>query len=73
MPKPSITRLPHHQQEHSASCVPALSKAEGAACVVIVHNPVLPEGPIEIPWAEFKDAWRYSRHMMATVEPREVS
>jgi hypothetical protein len=36
MPKPSIIRLPHHQEEHSASCLPALSKAEGAACVAMV-------------------------------------
>lgn len=169
MPKSSIVRLPHHQQEHSASCLPALSKAEGTACVVMVlsrwqvevaetevrriiktkpysgthpvnllrlgelglhawpfegtvdnlrqrvssgtpvivflwtgalqhwieregvdylhavvvvgwaetavwaHDPILPEGPIEIAWAEFKDAWQYSRHMMAVVEPREES
>lgn len=40
---------------------------------VWAHDPVLREGPTEIPWAEFKDAWRYSRHMMATIEPREMS
>ena len=161
MPKPSIIRLPHHQQEHSASCVAACvvmilsrwqvrvaeaevrriiktksysgthpvnllrlselgfhawpiegtvddlqqrvssgmpvivflwtgalqywAEREGVdylhAVVVVgwiemavwVHDPVLPEGPIEISWAEFKDAWRYSRHMMAAIEPRKVS
>ncbi len=36
---------------------------------VLVHDPVLPDGPIEIPWAEFSDAWRYSRQMMAVVVP----
>ena len=40
---------------------------------VWVHDPALPEGPIEISWVELKDAWRYSRHMMATIEHREVS
>ena len=157
MPKPPIIRLPHHKQEHGASCLAAcvvmvlahwqveVSEAEvrrilktkpysgahpvnllhlselgfeawpfdgtvdglrqrvnaempaivflwtGAlrywaerggvdylhAVVVVgwndatvwVHDPVLLEGPIEISWAEFKDAWAYSRQMMAVVEP----
>ena len=38
---------------------------------VLVYDPALPEGPVEISWFEFKDAWRYSRHMMATIEPGE--
>ena len=40
---------------------------------VWVHDPALPQGPHEISWVEFNGAWRYTRHMMATVEPREVS
>jgi len=36
---------------------------------VLVHDPVLPTGPIEIPWAGFSDAWRYSRQMMTVVVP----
>ena len=36
---------------------------------VLVHDPVLPDGPIEIPWPEFRDAWRHSRQMMAAVVP----
>lgn len=161
MPKPSIIRLPHHQQEHNTSCLaacvvmvlsrwqvevaetkvrriiktkpysgthpvnllrlselgflawpfegtvdnlrqrvssgmPAIvflwtgalqywGEREGVdylhAVVVVgwtetavwVHDPALPEGPIEISWVEFKDAWQYSRHMMATIEARKVS
>ncbi|MBN1877734.1 MAG: C39 family peptidase [Anaerolineae bacterium] len=38
---------------------------------VWVHDPALPEGPTEISWAEFKDAWQYSRHMLAAIEPRD--
>lgn len=38
---------------------------------VWIHDPVLPEGPTEISWAEFKDAWQYSRHMLAAIEPRD--
>ncbi len=34
---------------------------------VWVHDPALPEGPIQISWGEFNDAWQYSRHMMATI------
>ncbi len=36
---------------------------------VFVHDPILPDGPIEILWTEFSDAWRYSRQMMAVVVP----
>ncbi len=41
------------------------------ADAILVHDPVLPDGPIEIPWAEFKDAWRYSRQLMAVVVPEK--
>jgi ABC-type bacteriocin/lantibiotic exporter with double-glycine peptidase domain len=37
---------------------------------VLIHDPALPDGPTEIPWAEFKDAWQYSRQMMAVVTPK---
>lgn len=40
---------------------------------VWIHDPVLPVGPTEISWAEFKDAWQYSRHMLATIELRDGS
>jgi len=36
MLKSSIIHLPHHKQEYGASCLPVLSEAEGAACVVMV-------------------------------------
>ena len=36
---------------------------------VLVYDPALSVGPIEVPWAEFNDAWRYSRQMMAVVVP----
>ncbi len=39
---------------------------------VSVHDPVLSSGPVDIAWAEFKDAWAYSRQMMATIEPRQT-
>ena len=35
---------------------------------VWVHDPALPTGPTEISWAEFKDAWQYSRHTLAVIE-----
>lgn len=38
---------------------------------VWIHDPALPEGPTEISWPEFKDAWQYSRHMLAVTEPRD--
>lgn len=38
--------------------------------VVFVHDPILPNGPIEIAWSEFKDAWQYSRQMMAVIVPK---
>jgi len=41
------------------------------ANVVVVHDPSLPDGPTEIAWAEFKDAWGYSRQMMAVVTPKQ--
>lgn len=42
-----------------------------SAEAVFVHDPALSEGPTEIPWAEFKDAWRYSRQMMAIITPKK--
>ncbi len=40
---------------------------------VWVHDPALPEGPTEISWVEFKDAWQYSRHMLAAIELRDMA
>lgn len=37
---------------------------------VLVHDPALLDGPIELPWEEFSNAWQYSRQMMAVVQPR---
>jgi hypothetical protein len=36
---------------------------------VLVHDPVLPDGPIELPWEDFCNAWQYSRQMMAVIQP----
>lgn len=36
---------------------------------VWIYDPMLSSGPIEITRAEFKDAWQYSRHMMAVITP----
>ncbi len=36
---------------------------------VFVHDPILQYGPIELAWPEFRDAWRYTRQMMAVLEP----
>ena len=38
---------------------------------VWIHDPKLPAGPTEISWSEFKDAWQYSRHMLAVIEPQD--
>ncbi|PKO21838.1 MAG: hypothetical protein CVU38_12670 [Chloroflexi bacterium HGW-Chloroflexi-1] len=38
---------------------------------VLVHDPVLQYGPIELSWSEFRDTWRYTRQMMAVIEPSE--
>jgi ABC-type bacteriocin/lantibiotic exporter with double-glycine peptidase domain len=40
--------------------------------VVFVHDPALPNAPIEITWSEFKDAWQYSRQMMAVIVPTSL-
>ncbi|HRI56686.1 MAG TPA: cysteine peptidase family C39 domain-containing protein [Anaerolineae bacterium] len=37
--------------------------------MVMIHDPALPGGPVELSWSEFGDAWRYSRQMMAVIEP----
>jgi len=37
---------------------------------VWVHDPLLPDGPMELPWAEFSEAWNNTRQMMALIEPR---
>lgn len=37
---------------------------------VLLHDPALPDGPVELPWDEFRDAWQYSRQMMAVIQPR---
>ncbi len=36
---------------------------------VLVHDPALPDGPIELPWEDFCNAWQYSRQMMAVIQP----
>lgn len=36
---------------------------------VWIHDPALPGGPTEISLIEFKDAWQYSRHTLAVIEP----
>jgi predicted double-glycine peptidase len=36
---------------------------------VLVHDPMLQYGPIELSWSEFRDAWRYTRQMAAVIEP----
>lgn len=35
---------------------------------VLVHDPKLSHGPIEIPLVEFEEAWQYSRQLIAVVE-----
>ena len=37
---------------------------------VWVYDPLLPDGPTEIPRGEFIEAWSYARQMMAVIEPR---
>lgn len=39
---------------------------------VWVHDPLLHEGPIEIPRGEFMEAWSYARQMMAVIQIQET-
>lgn len=39
---------------------------------VSIHDPAMQDGPMGLPWSEFKDAWQYSRQMMALIEHRRT-
>ncbi|MBC8509749.1 MAG: C39 family peptidase [Chloroflexi bacterium] len=36
---------------------------------VWMHDPLLYDGPTELSWPEFSEAWNYTRQMMAFIEP----
>lgn len=40
--------------------------------IISIHDPAMQDGPMALSWSEFKDAWQYSRQMMAVIVPRRT-
>jgi predicted double-glycine peptidase len=60
--------LSHFADTEGVDYLHAVAVVGFSATGILVQDPKLSHGPIEIPLAEFEEAWQYSRQLIAIVE-----